>query len=678
LSEELLQTVPATLGKYRYFNLGETNLDQLARAKLVSRSEIRDLARKKPDGIVVLSDGDVRAIVEYKQPSQLRTPQQLKRAIEQEVQVARSVCKLLIVTDGSKTFWINALTGEPVVHESGARVDLVFDAIKVIKGHDDVYTRELADIIEQADVSLSDSSNRITKPVLLDPSPLARSVWQKIWVNTGKEPEKCLYNVVELFVFKFLSDVGVLRTNDGFDEVYGVSVRYGNEAALEHYASISRKAILRLFPAGEDGTTIINGTIFVNEKGEPNKAQSHLFGEVLKELKEYSDRHGSFRFIKHEFKTRLYESFLRQQAGIKSLGQYFTPRTVVRSMIEMSHVKQLTPGSRVCDPFCGVGGFLLELIISDARLMSQYSPRNGSISPSVEIVGFDKGSDEKEDERTIILAKANMLIYLSDLLAVSNTAPLLREFSENVFNRVFKLIRTNLGSFGLTELTPFDLILTNPPYVTSGSQSLKRAIAAEGLSNYFAAAGRGTEGLAIEWIIKNLAEGGEAYVVVPDGLLNQKGAIRSISDRCHVNAIVALPSRTFFSTPKKTFILALQRFQADELPRSTFSYLVSEIGESRDNYRWDIPQNDLLEMAVEYRRFRAHPETYVSPSDRCKVLPRRTIEEADNWLVDRLWSREEKERLGIVDEESVVSVDEFWGLVEEAAATLQEALSDED
>ncbi|MFX6007110.1 hypothetical protein ABTF07_21270, partial [Acinetobacter baumannii] len=54
---------------------------------------------------------------------------------------------------------------------------------------------------------------------IVDPSGLTKTVWQKIWINTGKEPEKCLYNVVEIFLFKFLSDNGVLVGNNSFQRV---------------------------------------------------------------------------------------------------------------------------------------------------------------------------------------------------------------------------------------------------------------------------------------------------------------------------------------------------------------------------------------------------------------------------------------------------------------------------
>src|SRR5690606_14236207 len=111
-----------------------------------------------------------------------------------------------------------------------------------------------------------------------------------------------------------------------------------------------------------------------------------------------------------------------------------------------------------------------------------------------------KGSDEKDDERTIILAKANMLIYFSELLTKYNDEDYLRAFSDGAFNDVFHLLRDNLGTFALVDEEPYDLVLTNPPYVTSGSASLRKSIDDRGLSDFYAHAGRGTEALAMEWI----------------------------------------------------------------------------------------------------------------------------------------------------------------------------------
>ena len=396
---------------------------------------------------------------------------------------------------------------------------------------------------------------------------------------------------------------------------------------------------------------------------------------MLDDLKDYADTHGSFRFIQREFKTRLYESFLRQGAGIRLLGQYFTPRNVVRAMVEMSSADRLPPGARVCDPFCGVGGFLLEAIVNTPHIYREFEPENGKVDPEITLIGYDKGTDEKEDERTIILAKANMLIYFSELLTKYNTADHLREFSIAAFNRVFHLLRSNLGTFAHTGDDPYDLILTNPPYVTRGSSSLRRAIVDEGLSQSYTAGGRGTEALAIEWVIRNLKPGGSALVIVPDGLLNQTSILSYAKRECLVRGVISLPLRTFYSTPKKTYVLILEKKHrpTDEQADPVFAYLVSEIGETRDAKRWLLEQNDLTESVVMFNQFKGSPGHFSPPpkTPRCKIIPFDEFREQSHWMVDRWWSQEERQALGDVQEQSVASDEEL----QEFAKSLQKTLA---
>ena len=662
MSEELLQTVGVPIGRYTYHRLGNSTLSQLKRARIITGLIPSDIKNKKPDGLITLGKGSVKACIEYKTPSELRTKSQIHKAIEQEREPARHLCNILIVTDGSKTFWINPHTGNKV--QSAQRLP-VFNAKAIIE--ETLSTEQLQRLeqtIDKADHSLSADSDRLSTPALVDPSQLARTVWQKIWINTGKEPEKCLYNVVELFVFKFLSDLAVLGAHNNFAYVYEIGKSSGHEAALTHYANISRRAVRSLFPEGEDRTTIINGTIFVNEQGEPNLSQARLFCEVLDHLQDFDREQGSFKYIQREFKTRLYESFLRQGAGLRHLGQYFTPRNVVRAVVEMSPANALPPGASLCDPFCGVGGFLLEAIVESPRLLGQFKPHNGVINPNIALVGYDKGSDEKEDERTIILAKANTIIYFSDLIAEYHTPEFIGEFAEKVINQIFRLLRTNLGTFAVDNETQHDLILTNPPYVTSGSSSLRNALSdVEGAYEY-EATGRGTEALAIQWIIKSLRPGGEAFVIVPDGLLNQEGVLQHVKQKCLVQAVVSLPVRTFYSTPKKTYILALKKKAEEEegeveqtIP--VFTYLVSEIGESRDAKRWDIEQNDLSEMVSLFNQFKGAPLTFQSHSLRCKVVEWEDFNQYRHWMVDRYRTQDELKELGAIEEAEELDIDEF-------------------
>lgn len=675
MSEELLQTTPFWIGRYAYYRLGSTTLNQLKKAKIINKQS-KTLGDKKPDGLIVLPGGVVKAVIEYKTPAELSTKSKISKAITQELEVAKLLCKLLIVTDGTKTFWINALNGEEIL-KNGKKIHLIFDAERIVSGK--ITIEEIIDLenlIDQSEYSLTINENNIVEPEILDPTPLAKEVWQKIWINTGKEPEKCLYNVVEIFVFKFLSDIAVLNFTNNFNSVYAIKQTIGTDAALKHYANSCRKTIKEdMFPKGEDGTTIFNGTIFVNEKGEANLSQSTLFGQVLDSFQKYDEIYGSFKYVTKEFKTRLYETFLRQSAGVKNLGQFFTPRNVVQAMVKMSNASTLNKGSRFCDPFCGVGGFVLETILMTPSIFKQFEPVNGKISPNITMLGYDKGTDEKDDERTIILAKANMLIYFSDLLAKYHSQEHLESFANNAFNKVFHLIKTNLGTFGKIDEEPFDLILTNPPYVTSGSSSIKEALNSDpvlkeymkkniGHKSYYNANGRGTQSLAIEWIVKNLKPGGLALVVVPDSLFLQSNMTSYIKNNCIIQGIISLPLRTFYTTAQKTYILIMQKKQTHETQTTDiFTYLVSEIGETRDSKRFICEENDLLEATSLFNLFKTG--NAIPLSSRCKILSFEELCSLDNWIIDRLWSDEEKQALGIEEEKETISEEEFWGLVED-------------
>lgn len=667
MSEELLQTTPFWIGRYSYYRLGSTTINQLKKAKIINKYS-KNLSDKKPDGLITLSGGVVKAVIEYKTSEELSTKVKIEKAIKQEIEVAKLLCKLLIVTDGTKSFWINALNGEEI-KSNGKKINFIFDAERIVSGKITIEEKiDLENLIDQAEYSLTATENNVVEPKILDPTPLAKEVWQKIWINTGKEPEKCLYNVVEIFVFKFLSDIGVLEYYNNFSSVYDIKERSNTGAALTHYANVCRKTIKNdMFPKGDDGTTIFNGTIFVNEKGEANLSQSALFGDVLDSFQKYDEKNGSFRYVTKEFKTRLYETFLRQSAGVKNLGQFFTPRNVVQAMVKMSSANTLNNGARICDPFCGVGGFLLETILLNDNIFKEFEPKNSVINPQITLLGYDKGTDEKDDERTIILAKANMLIYFSDLLSRYHTTEHLHSFSKNAFNSVFHLLKSNLGTFNRTSEEKFDLILTNPPYVTNSSANIKKAaslLQTVDHKQYYTLKGRGVETLALEWIVKNLKIGGEAIVVVPDGLLMQNSIINYLKKECKINAIISLPKNTFYATPKKTYIIAFNK-KEPHFPQATsvYTYIVGEIGETRDTKRFtnDISgasiQNDLTECVTNYILFKNGLTNF--NSKRTKIYDWDTFSSFSTWLIDKNLSEEEKIAIGLVAPAKKVSEDAF-------------------
>ena len=78
-----------------------------------------------------MGKGVVKACIEYKTPKELATPRKITAATEQERAPARSLCNLLIVTDGTKTLWINPHTGKRAV---SARNLPTFDAKALVAG----------------------------------------------------------------------------------------------------------------------------------------------------------------------------------------------------------------------------------------------------------------------------------------------------------------------------------------------------------------------------------------------------------------------------------------------------------------------------------------------------------------------------------------------------------------
>jgi type I restriction enzyme M protein len=130
-------------------------------------------------------------------------------------------------------------------------------------------------------------------------------------------------------------------------------------------------------------------------------------------------------------------------------------------------------------------------------------------------------------------------------------------------------------------------------------------------------------------------------------------------EHCFIDAMVYLPTDAFYSTPVETYVLAITKKadanQAQHFP--VFSFLASEIGETRDTRR-EPTRNDLDEMVDEFRNYTLHREKYLANNPRIKLVPIDQLDPAQRWDVDRLWTVEEKRALGVI-ERSQYSVDDL-------------------
>lgn len=111
MSEDLVSRQARRLGRFGYLSLGSTTLSQLRKSKFIRGQLAVDEERRKPDGIVFLPLGGIKAVIEAKQPKEL-TERKIPGVVEDYSPIARAVCKLLIMTDGKKlagiTLYLNA------------------------------------------------------------------------------------------------------------------------------------------------------------------------------------------------------------------------------------------------------------------------------------------------------------------------------------------------------------------------------------------------------------------------------------------------------------------------------------------------------------------------------------------------------------------------------------------
>ena len=212
---------------------------------------------------------------------------------------------------------------------------------------------------------------------------------------------------------------------------------------------------------------------------------------------------------------RVYEYFLGQFAGAegKRGGEFYTPRSVVRVLVEM-----LEPYTgRVYDPCCGSGG----MFVQSEKFVQEHGGRIGDIA----IYG------QESNYTTWRLAKMNLAVRGID--------------SDIRWN--------NEGSFHKDELRDLkaDHVLANPPFNVSdwGGERLrddvrwKYGVPPAGNANY----------AWLQHIVHHLAPFGTAGVVLANGSMSSnqsgEGEIRkSMIDADVVDCMVALPGQLFYST----------------------------------------------------------------------------------------------------------------------------------
>jgi type I restriction enzyme M protein len=312
---------------------------------------------------------------------------------------------------------------------------------------------------------------------------------------------------------------------------------------------------------------------------------------------------------------RVYEYFLGQFAGSegKRGGEFYTPRSVVRVMVEMIEPFK----GRVYDPCCGSGG----MFVQSERFVEEHGGRIGDIA----IYG------QESNYTTWRLCKMNLAVRGIDADIKWNSD----------------------GSFHKDELRDLkaDFVLANPPFNISdwGGDRLR-----EDVRWKYGAPPAGNANFAwVQHIVHHLAPTGVAGVVLANGSMsstqNGEDAIRrSLIEGVNgapgiVDCMVALPGQLFYSTqiPVCLWFLARDRsnglVKSDKLRdrRGEILFIdARKLGHMVDRTRKEFSDADIEKITRAYHAWRGEKEAgaYEDAPGFCKAA---TLEEirAHNYVL---------------------------------------------
>jgi len=270
-----------------------------------------------------------------------------------------------------------------------------------------------------------------------------------------------------------------------------------------------------------------------------------------------------------DVKGEAFEYFLEQTTSTENdLGEYFTPRHIVKSIVNLIDPKFK---ETVYDPFCGTGGFLTSAF--------HYIKENSII----------KGEDDlkrlkyntlfgREITTTARIAKMNMVLHGD---------------GHSGIEKIDTLANPNYINKDTGETIKFDCIITNMPF----SQKTK-----EGWRYENGLARNNGDATCVLHCLNALKQGGRMALVVPEGFLFRKDIARVrefLLSKCKLQSVISLPQGTFLPyTNVKTDVLYFINAHETNNQKEYWYFDVKNIGYTLDNRRRKIKgKNDLNKLA---------------------------------------------------------------------------------
>jgi type I restriction enzyme M protein len=287
---------------------------------------------------------------------------------------------------------------------------------------------------------------------------------------------------------------------------------------------------------------------------------------------------------------RVYEYFLGQFASAegKKGGEFYTPRPVVRLLVEMLAPR---PRSRIYDPCCGSGG----MFVQSERFVEEHGGRKGDVS----IFG------QEINWTTWRLCQMNLAIRGIDAKI---------ERGDSFHDDRLKDLKA-------------DYVLANPPFNVSdwGGEQLR-----DDARWQFGAPPASNANFAwVQHIVHHLAPNGTAGFVLANGSMSSnqsgEGEIRkALVEADLVDCMVALPVQLFYSTQIPVCLWFLARDKSNgqfrDRRRETLFIDARRLGSMLDRIHRELTDADIARIAGAYHAWRGHPgaDDYADVPGFCK------------------------------------------------------------
>ena len=245
-----------------------------------------------------------------------------------------------------------------------------------------------------------------------------------------------------------------------------------------------------------------------------------------------------------------------------ALGQYFTPREIVRFCVE---VLKPQPKDKIIDPACGSGGFLYEAI--------QYSVREFGSSPKC--LGIDFGAKAIKVAALLSAATpyAELLVSKANSLDGRDHAIAAPTEWDGFLSKQGGARTKRAQSWGNWNQLSCSLLFTNPPF--AGDIDDFTILDAYESQKYFSKRKVvSREHLFLERSVHMLKPGGRLAIVLPQGLLANSSAsyLRQwLLSKCRVLGVIGLHPYSFLPhTSVKTAVLFLTKPALGDLPPKNY------------------------------------------------------------------------------------------------------------